>query len=327
MLKHLHLVEKQSTVINHESLFPLVDRSGLDQNHGGEYAAFENQVEKFIAALRACEIKPYVVLDGGTDPTDKKLETVTQRAEERIQRAHLAAVGGSQENIMPELVKMVFKQTLARLEVPVAKCYGEADQEIAALANEWNCPVLSNDSDFFIFDLSAGLLPISHFQWEALEQSGSRRYIPCKNYKTSNICILFSIQPQILPAFAALAGNDYVKLQKESFIRWTQFCPASAVKPSRLEGLLCWLRSFHQPQEAFEAALELIGTLSEKRKAEVLQGLHLGMEEYRLPPSSLKRFFLHGTAPPFPAEEKVIKSFTLSLVQPNTHYRICSNEG
>uniref|UniRef100_A0A671X477 Asteroid domain-containing protein n=1 Tax=Sparus aurata TaxID=8175 RepID=A0A671X477_SPAAU len=273
----------------------------LDQNHGGEYAAFENQVEKFIAALRACEIKPYVVLDGGMDPTDKKLETVTQRAEDRIQRAHLAAVGGSQENIMPQLAKMVFKQTLARLEVPVAKCYGEADQEIGALANELNCPVLSSDSDFYIFDLSAGLLPISHFQWEALGQSGSRCYIPCKNYKTSNICILFNIQPQLLPAFAALAGNDYVKLQRmESFIRWAQFCPASAVKPSRLEGLLCWLRSFHQPQEAFEAALGLMGTLSGKRKAELLQGLHLGMEEYRLPPSSLKRFFLHGTAPPFP---------------------------
>uniref|UniRef100_A0A671X067 Asteroid domain-containing protein n=1 Tax=Sparus aurata TaxID=8175 RepID=A0A671X067_SPAAU len=259
------------------------------------------QVEKFIAALRACEIKPYVVLDGGMDPTDKKLETVTQRAEDRIQRAHLAAVGGSQENIMPQLAKMVFKQTLARLEVPVAKCYGEADQEIGALANELNCPVLSSDSDFYIFDLSAGLLPISHFQWEALGQSGSRCYIPCKNYKTSNICILFNIQPQLLPAFAALAGNDYVKLQRmESFIRWAQFCPASAVKPSRLEGLLCWLRSFHQPQEAFEAALGLMGTLSGKRKAELLQGLHLGMEEYRLPPSSLKRFFLHGTAPPFP---------------------------
>uniref|UniRef100_A0A671WPB7 Asteroid domain-containing protein n=1 Tax=Sparus aurata TaxID=8175 RepID=A0A671WPB7_SPAAU len=280
----------------------------LDQNHGGEYAAFENQVEKFIAALRACEIKPYVVLDGGTDPTDKKLETVTQRAEDRIQRAHLAAVGGSQENIVPQLVNMVFRQTLARLEVPVAKCYGEADQEIAALANELNCPVLSRDSDFYIFDLSAGLLPISHFQWEALGQSGSRCYIPCKNYKTSNICILFNIQPQLLPAFAALAGNDYVKLQRmESSIRWAQFCPASAVKLSRLEGLLCWLRSFHQPQEAFEAALGLMGTLSGKRKAELLQGLHLGMEEYRLPPSTLKRFFLHGTAPPFPAEEEVKK--------------------
>ncbi|XP_030249258.1 protein asteroid homolog 1-like isoform X1 [Sparus aurata] len=300
--------------------------SGLDQNHGGEYAAFENQVEKFIAALRACEIKPYVVLDGGMDPTDKKLETVTQRAEDRIQRAHLAAVGGSQENIMPQLAKMVFKQTLARLEVPVAKCYGEADQEIGALANELNCPVLSSDSDFYIFDLSAGLLPISHFQWEALGQSGSRCYIPCKNYKTSNICILFNIQPQLLPAFAALAGNDYVKLQRmESFIRWAQFCPASAVKPSRLEGLLCWLRSFHQPQEAFEAALGLMGTLSGKRKAELLQGLHLGMEEYRLPPSSLKRFFLHGTAPPFPAEEETAGLVPDWIRLPFTQARLSSD--
>ncbi|XP_073340675.1 single-strand DNA endonuclease ASTE1 [Pagrus major] len=274
--------------------------SGLDQNHGGEYAAFEALVERFVAALRACEIQPYVVLDGGTDPSDKKLETVTQRAEDRILRAHRAASDGSRENIVPSLVKVVFRQTLARLEVPSAKCYGEADQEIAALANAWDCPVLSSDSDFYIFALSAGLLPLAHFRWAAAERS----CVPCRNYKTSNICVRFGIEPPLLPAFAALAGNDYVKLQRTEYIRWSQFCPAGSGKPSRLEGLLCWLRSFREPQEAFEAALELIGPLSEKRKAEVLQGLYLGMEEYRLPACSLQRFFLHGTAPPLPAEDE-----------------------
>ncbi|XP_072249566.1 single-strand DNA endonuclease ASTE1 [Leuresthes tenuis] len=279
-------------------VYLLYFRSGLDQNHGGEYAAFEEETERFIAALRTCGITPYVVLDGGSDQTDKKLETVTQRAEQRIHKAHQAALSGRQENILPQLARYVFRQTLARLEVPVAQCFAEADQEIAALATEWSCPVLSNDSDFYIFNLPAGLLPISHFRWQEATQSGSRSYIPCRRYYASSFCVFFGIQRQLLPTFATLAGNDYVKLKG---ISWAQFAPAGSERTSRLEGLLCWLRAFQQPQDAIEAALGLMGNLSETSEKEVLQTLYRGMEEYKLGPSTLRKFFIHGVAPLFPA--------------------------
>ncbi len=295
-------------------VFSLVDWAGLDQNHGGEYAAFEDLIEKFVTNLRECGIAPYVVLDGGADHTDKKLDTVTQRAVDKLRRAHEAAVDGRQKKILPSLVKLVFKQTMDRLEVPVAQCYEEADQEIAALAHEWQCPVLSNDSDFYIFDLPAGLLPISHFQWEAVTRSGSQSYIPCKSYTTSSFCIFFNIQRQLLPTFAALAGNDYVKLQRMKFtINWIQFCPAGCETPSHLEGLLCWLKGFNEPHDALEAVLGLMGELSKEKNAEVLKGLYLGMGEYQIPHSSLKRFFVHGVPPPFPAGAEVRKSFTFKV--------------
>uniref|UniRef100_A0A7N6F9Q8 Asteroid homolog 1 n=1 Tax=Anabas testudineus TaxID=64144 RepID=A0A7N6F9Q8_ANATE len=273
-------------------LYLLYFRSGLDENHGGEYAAFEDLIERFITALRDCEVTPYVVLDGGSDYTDKKLETLTRRAEDRIRKAHQAAVGGMKQHILPLLAKLV----------PVAQCYSEADQEIAALAREWQCPVLSNDSDFCIFELPAGLLPISYFRWEEVERSGSQRYIPCLSYSTSSFCIFFNIQPKLLPTFAALAGNDYVKLQRKGLsISWAQFDPTGRETPSRIEGLLCWLKAFEQPQEAVEAVLGMMGELSRKKKVEVQQSLWLGMQEYQLPPSSLKRFFIHGAPPPLPA--------------------------
>ncbi|XP_023265364.1 protein asteroid homolog 1-like isoform X1 [Seriola lalandi dorsalis] len=298
-------------------LYLMYFSSGLDENHGGEYAAFEEQIEKFVSALRDCGISPYVVLDGGTDSTDKKLDTLLERAESRIKKAHQAAVEGRKQHILPLLTKMVFKQTLARLEVPVAQCYGEADQQIAALANEWKCPVLSNDSDFYIFDLPAGLLPISHFKWEAVEQSGSQRYIPCKSYKTSSFCIVFNVQPELLPTLAALAGNDYVKLKRmETPINWAQFATAGSETQSRLEGLLCWLKGFTTPEEALEAAVGLMGELNTKRKAEVKNSLNLGMEEYKLPPSYLSRFFIHGIAPPLPVVEKVFCAVLLQVAVP-----------
>ncbi|XP_006805644.1 protein asteroid homolog 1 [Neolamprologus brichardi] len=274
--------------------------SGLDQNHGGEYAAYESLIERFITALRTCEVDPYIVLDGGSDPTDKKLETVTQRAEQRIESAHRAAKDGGKENILPIMTKWVFRQTLTRLKVPVAQCFGEADREIAALADKWQCPVLSNDSDFYIFNLSAGLLPISYFQWQDVKGNGSKSYIPCKRYYTSSFCIYFQIQPQLLPTFAALAGNDYVKLPK--YI-WRQFAPDASRPQSHLEGLLCWMKDFEQPEDALKAAVELMGKSQNKEK--MLQSLSVGMEEYKLPRSSLVEFFVRGDVHPFLDEELI----------------------
>ncbi|XP_032365076.1 protein asteroid homolog 1 [Etheostoma spectabile] len=288
--------------------------SGLDQNRGGEYAAYEALIEKFVKALRDCQITPCVVLDGGLDYTDKKLETVTERNTDRVNRAHKAAVEGSHQGILPQLANMVFTQTLARLEVQVARCYGEADQEVAALASEWRCPVLSVDSDFFIFDLlglvgqmPVGLLPMSHFQWEAVRGTGSQRYIPCKGYTTSSFCNFFKIQPQVLPTFAVLAGNDYVKKSKLF---------------NDLEGLLRWLRCFTEPRDAFKA---LMRGLSKDKKEELLTDLHRGVEEYKLPPSSLKEFFIHGAVPPFPAVEEVAGRVPDWVLLPLTQARLTSD--
>ncbi|XP_061574588.1 protein asteroid homolog 1-like [Cololabis saira] len=285
--------------------------SGLDQNRGGEYASFQELIERFISALRTCEVQPFVVLDGGSDPTDRKLQTVTMRAEQRIQRAHEAAETGVSKGILPQMAKKVFKQTLARLQVPVAQCFGEADQELAALAAEWNCPVLSNDGDFFIFDLPAGFLPITHFRWWEVK-GGPRSYIPCKSYRTSSFCIVFQIEPQLLPTFAALAGNDYVKLKTVS---WTQFAPGRSKAPSRLEGLLCWLRDFQKSEDAMAAALGLMGDLDTKRREEIQKGLSEGMKEYKPRQSCLKQFFDHGVPPPFQGSGLVPDWARLALVQ------------
>ncbi|KAM3873538.1 single-strand DNA endonuclease ASTE1-like [Diretmus argenteus] len=293
-------------------IYLLYFRSGLDQRHGGEYGAFEDLIEKFIKFLSNCRVEPYVVLDGGSDPTNKKLETLKKRVEDRIQKAHNMAMG-QQEKVLPPLDKLVFIQTLARLKVPMARCFGEADKHIASLASEWGCPVLSDDSDFYIFDLPGGLLPIAHFQWEAKGQDG----IPCKHYTTSSFCDVFNIQRQILPAFAALAGNDCVNLREMGvYPSWAKFAPAGSGKTARLQGLLRWLRGFQRPQDALKAALGLMGKLSSNKEVEVLQGLTLGMNEYQLPPSDLRCFFTKGTVPVLPEEMDLVPDWVrLALIQ------------
>ncbi|XP_070297861.1 single-strand DNA endonuclease ASTE1-like [Salvelinus sp. IW2-2015] len=212
-------------IIDGSSIFHfLYSTSRVDQQHGRDYDDFEDQVCEFFKALRDCSIEPYVVIDGGSDHTDRKFETLRQRVQSKINNL---SMGLQEDTIIPVLVKQVFKQVLSSLNVPFAQCIFEVDQEIASLAQRWNCPVLSNDSDFNIFDIQAGYLPILHFQWQNVSVQGgsSQNYIPCKRYTTTSFCSHFNINRQLLPVFAAIAGNDYVNLQDMGFsIKWED-CP------------------------------------------------------------------------------------------------------
>lgn len=90
--------------------------------------------------------------------------------------------------------------------------FSEADSEVASLANAYNCPVLSNDSDFFIFDIEAGYIPLSSFDWKS-----SR--LTAKIFHRRKLASHLRIHAELLPMFASLVGNDYVSIDAlEPFI-------------------------------------------------------------------------------------------------------------
>ncbi|XP_045076476.1 protein asteroid homolog 1-like [Coregonus clupeaformis] len=162
--------------------FRLYLNHGLDQVHGGDYDAFGTLLSTFISALEACNIQPYVVLDGGVcvclcnricgsridlvsnlrSPINKihykKLSTLRQRLQSKIREAESLS-RGRHGSVLPLLTRHVFIQVLSQRGVPLVQCPAEADWEIACLANQWDCPVLTNDSDFYIFDLPGGYIP------------------------------------------------------------------------------------------------------------------------------------------------------------------------
>ncbi|KAG7283010.1 hypothetical protein CRUP_028527 [Coryphaenoides rupestris] len=295
----LRFRDSKLVVDGNNLVYHLYFKSNLDQNHGGEYLEFQAHIRAFFTTLADCGIKPYVVMDGGAGTSDIKMETLLDRYKDKVQKAHDAAHTGGQKGILPCFTKLVFGQTLRDLKVPVAMCFGEADCQLAALAKGWCCPVLSNDSDFYIFDLPAGLLPLDHFQWDAVRSHGGS-YIPCKRYTTSSFCTFFKINRQLLPVFATLAGNDYVDLKE---IQWARFLPASRQREkssaARLEGLLIWLRRFQTLENALTAAMALMPNMS---KMNVQTKVREAMKEYDIPGSTLMGFFSQGTAPKLPAE-------------------------
>lgn len=273
--------------------------SNLDLCHGGDYDSFADVIHKFFVTLTLCNIQPYVLLDGGNDVRDKKLETLKERAQERIQTAYsLSCSGGG--NLLPLLIREVFKQSLTKLHVPFVQSLAEADRDIVALANQWNCPVLTIDSDFCIFDLKGGYCPLNYFQWRNLgvDKDSKDCYIPARCFAVERLCRHFNnMNKALLPLFAVISGNDYINLPAlETFFRKIRLPGGGGYvqrgrRHFRIQGLLNWLSCFADPAEAIENVLSY---LKKQDKEETRQLLCSAMEDYKPSDVNLEDFFKNG---------------------------------
>ncbi|XP_043922134.1 protein asteroid homolog 1 [Protopterus annectens] len=296
-LKNTKLIIDGSNLYHH-----LYFDSGLDIQHGGDYDSFTDRVHKFFETLTVCNIKPYVLLDGGCDVTDKKFETLKQRAKDKINMVCTITHRGNGK-ILPLLTREVFKQTLTKLHVPFVQCFSEADRELVSLANYWCCPVLTLDSDFCIFDLKAGYCPFTYFQWKNICtcKETSECYVSAQCFFNDKFCSYFSnMSKALLPLFAVLNGNDYINLPSlETFFSKVRFpvgpCSRSNRRHMRIQGLLNWLSCFADPEEAIENVLKY---LKKQDQTEVRELLCSSMEEYKQSDVNLKDFFLGDTHRP-----------------------------
>uniref|UniRef100_A0A452USY2 Asteroid homolog 1 n=1 Tax=Ursus maritimus TaxID=29073 RepID=A0A452USY2_URSMA len=273
--------------------------SNLELRYGGDYDSFADVAQKFFESLFACNICPYVVLDGGCDISDKKLKTLKDRAREKIQMAHSLSVGGG-GYVCPLLIREVFIQVLIKLQVCFVQCFSEADRDIMTLANHWNCPVLSSDSDFCIFDLKTGFCPLNSFQWRNVNTIKGTQdcYIPAKCFSLDALCHHFSnMNKTLLPLFAVLCGNDHINLPIiETFLSKVRL-PLGATSSKgrrhhRVLGLLNWLSHFANPTEALDNVLKY---LPKKDRENVKEILCCSMEEYQQSQVKLQDFFQYGT--------------------------------
>ncbi|XP_037700867.1 protein asteroid homolog 1 isoform X2 [Choloepus didactylus] len=237
--------------------------------------------------------------DGGCDISDKKLTTLKDRAREKIQMAHSLSVGGA-GYVCPLLIREVFIQVLIKLQVCFVQCFSEADRDIMTLANHWNCPVLSSDSDFCIFDLKAGFCPLNGFQWRNVNtvKGTQDSYIPARCFSLDAFCHHFSnMNKALLPLFAVLCGNDHINLPiMETFLSQVRLPLGGTIakgrRHHRVLGLLNWLSQFADPSEALDNVLKY---LPKKDRDNVKELLCCSMEEYQQSQVQLQDFFQYGT--------------------------------
>ncbi len=124
---------------------------------------------------------------------------------------------------MPVSAPNVFVDCLRNNNILFFQCHFEADYELAYLANELKCPLLSCDSDFFVYDLKYGYISIDYSDFhikrlkEFIEENPKNSYIPVKIYSIDKLIDTFqkthdipTFNKKMLCVFAILLGNDYV---------------------------------------------------------------------------------------------------------------------
>ena len=205
----------------------------LDWMHGGQYPEFRDHVVEYFRALQSSGIEPVVVFDG-IDYTGEKSDTIEKRCLSRTKEifdrfcptgpetstqcgsqiqnssesetafSEASASFSSQKIVLPLFAWKIVSEVLSELSIKYVVTDGEADRDIVKLANFYSCPVLSNDSDFYIFNLKGGFVHMDNFKWNISPITSRVFHVKAfvDEFKFADESLRF-----IIPA---IFGNDFI---------------------------------------------------------------------------------------------------------------------
>ena len=176
---------------------------------GGDYREFYETVAKYFQRLHELSIDPYIVIDG-IDYHSIKYVTSMERCEKRIKyiagvQSQCTSILTVPKTVLPLFAKAVFVDVLRCLALKFVIADGEADPDIVSLANHLDCPVFGFDSDFFVFNVEKGYIPISIDGGSIVDLSGK---VKCFMYQEfdSQFCLH---NRDLRLFFAVYLGNDF----------------------------------------------------------------------------------------------------------------------
>ncbi|RZF38886.1 hypothetical protein LSTR_LSTR015846 [Laodelphax striatellus] len=177
---------------------------------GGDYDRYAHHVKEFFQMLSKCNVKCVVIFDGGME--EKKVKTILKRSNDKIAEIEqVTPASSSTPVVFPILLGKVFREVLSEIGVPMVQCDFEADQEIAALGLKYNCPIISNDSDFFISGVQYIPIPTIEQKIYVSKYASNQFFMPCKIFRIENLLNRHpGLNISLLPLLSALSGNDYM---------------------------------------------------------------------------------------------------------------------
>ena len=124
---------------------------------------------------------------------------------------HRPSLGhGLSSQVLPPLCLICLLKVLREMGITVRVSDEEADADIASISKAVErALVISQDSDFFIFDLGSavGYMPLQTL--ELIPGGTGESYLQGRVYTSSKIADHFCIPSEYLPLFASVVGNDY----------------------------------------------------------------------------------------------------------------------
>ncbi|GFR23876.1 protein asteroid homolog 1 [Trichonephila clavata] len=257
--------------------------------YGGDYYKYAAAIKKYFSSYLECNVKPIIIFDGGYDLSNRKFQTTLLRSKTRLTvTQHIAKYGECSGNLLPICASEIFRNVLFEMAIPFAQCEFEADEQLTALANYYECPVLSNDSDFYIFDVHKGFIRLDSIGTSVLETDvdGTKcKYLDCDIYHIDKFMSYFpGLDRNILPLFGTLVGNDYVNTKEfEAFVASINIakrnCRGLRVTPGqkKIVRLLTWLEHCN----VTEAVEHILGHFKNKKRKQVEHVINQSMNGYK----------------------------------------------
>ncbi|XP_066599713.1 protein asteroid isoform X1 [Prorops nasuta] len=214
---------------------------------GGDYDKYAQCVQQFFETLLQCNVIPLVLFDGGRE--DKKIKTALKRTRHKIQLASRFNPQQRHLKIIPAFINIVFQDVLELLGLRYAKTMFEADNTIAAIAKLLNCPVLSYDSDFYIY--GSLYIPFNTLERNICRsKSELMAYQCCKIFRVEKFLKAFhGLDSSLLPLAAVILGNDYVPITTFNYFFRHITVPKSNKNKNerqcRIEGIFKWLSQYN----------------------------------------------------------------------------------
>lgn len=271
---------------------------------GGDYDVYERKVRMIFSTFKACNIEPFVVFDGAYTIDGRKYQTTISRARDRIYTAQRIS-NGQRGVLIPCLTQITFRQTLDMMNIPHVTCDFEADNQIVALANQWNCPVISNDSDFYIFDLVGGFIPLDYIDFRPKPcgevENSPELYLLVQFYHVDEFISCFpSLKRSVLPLFATMVGNDYMDSKAfEMFYNKKKKTPklnsrrySASKKHGKITAILYWLEDKGECEELIPQVMSFIRRECRQKVEKLLMNSICGYKEtHSFESFNLKEFF------------------------------------
>lgn len=217
-----HQLHNTSLVIDANNLVKVLYENSQKHERrdlfGGDMVQFGRHVGLFFDNLRRCKIEPILVFDGAQTYDKNKSKTAEKhrRALDRFEMVMSINKLGFGDFILPATATNVFRSVAVDKAVEMIQCMYEADAEVARISNECQCPVISNDSDFFLMDLPYGLITIDLLDYQHLitTTDSSKCSIECSLFKQTHFHrYLPDLDIRNLPLLGVLAGNDFIASQ------------------------------------------------------------------------------------------------------------------
>lgn len=188
----------------------------MEWSNGGQYREFRNAVRRFYSKLLESGISPIVVFDGVDEA--QKIDTLVRRKQEWVNTIHNRITDNSSRpakthgRILPPLTSEVYRMALYGLDIQFYVADAEADVAIARLANHYHCPVLSQDSDFFVFRLVGGFIHFKRFYYYS-------SVVTADVYHRDQFADQLGLRDRSLfCVIPAIVGNDFMEPCVPSFI-------------------------------------------------------------------------------------------------------------